>query len=370
VGKAASGDESGRARRIVLHVGVEKTGTTSIQAFCARNADALLTKGVLYPEGFGPQNHMALAAAVGPLDRVKHIGPTEGWRGPEDQARFRAGATRRLRAAARRVRGGTMLLTSEHLSSRLHAPQVAALREMLAPLAEAIDVVIYLRRQDELVLSLHSTYAKSGGTRERAWLETISWLDYDAFLGRWETVFGRDHVTVRRFPVENGALVTDFLEAARLPKVEAAYAPPRLNRSLDARNLRLLTAINARMAAWDERGYMPERAALVRLLEERSTGAPPSMAFAERQALLGRFAASNERVRARYFPESEALFAAPVPGDVAEEAVGFEDAIDLAVELWKARAAPPLNLAERLRRAGGRRWQAVNRRLRARVGLT
>ena len=157
---------------------------------------------MLYPEGFGPRNHLALAAAVGHLDRIRHIGPTEGWRNAEDQARFRADVARRLGAAARQVRGGTLLLSSEHLSSRLHDEDVAALRALLAPFAETIDVVIYLRRQDELLLSLYSTYVKSGGKNDIGWLAGVSWLDFDAYLQRWENAFGRERITVRRYPVK------------------------------------------------------------------------------------------------------------------------------------------------------------------------
>ena len=35
--------------RLVLHIGLEKTGTTSFQAFCAEHRPALAQSGVLYP---------------------------------------------------------------------------------------------------------------------------------------------------------------------------------------------------------------------------------------------------------------------------------------------------------------------------------
>jgi hypothetical protein len=351
--------EPGRARagRIVLHIGVEKTGTTTIQTFCARNRDALRAQGVLYPEGLGSNNHVALAAATGRFEHIRHIGPTEGWQHPDDQARFKVEVAAKLEAAASRARGQTILLSSEHLTSRLGDPQVAALAEMLAPLAEVVDVVVYLRRQDDLLLSLYSTYIKSGGTKDRAWLSQVFWLDFDAHLRRWEAAFGADRITVRLYPPE-GPLIDDFFAAAGLPVVADGAMPDRLNRSLDARNMLLLKAINARAAAWDSRGYMPERAELVGFLERRSTGAPPSMSLGERQEFLARFAEGNERVRARYFPERTALFDPPPPGETGEQAAGFDDAIDLAVEIWSDRAA-------QRKPAGRRPLGSLRRRIRA-----
>lgn len=351
-----------RARRIVLHPGTEKTGTTSIQAYCAHNAEVLRAAGVLYPEGLGPKNHLALAAAVGRLDRIRHIGPTEGWRDTEDQARFRADVVRRLGAAARQIRDGTLLLSSEHLSSRLDDEDVAALRALLAPFAETIEVVIYLRRQDELLLSLYSTYVKSGGKNDIGWLAGIAWLDFDLYLQRWENVFGREHITVRRYPVEGDRLIADFFEAGRLPPI--AGAPTRrMNRSLDARNLQILKAINDRMPAWDESGLMPQRAELVSLLEERSSGAPPALSAAERQAILERFAESNERVRRRYFPRSPSLFPEPAPRPAESDGAGFDDAIDLVVDIWRRRGGGPQPSSSRAHGDGP--WRMLHRRARA-----
>ncbi len=351
-----------RAARIVLHIGAEKTGTTTIQAFCALNRQALRNRGVFYPDEFGPNNHLALAAAFGDLAWLQHVGPTESWRGEQDQRRYRADVMRRLAALSREAAGKTLLLSSEHLSSRLHGPPVAALREALAPLADRIDVVIFLRRQDELLLSLYSTYIKSGGTLERDWLGNVSWFDFDECLSRWEVPFGLEHVTVRRYQPPGGSLVTDFFVAAGLPIIKDGIMPPALNRSLDARNLMLLKAINARVASWGKDGYLPQRIELVRLLEQRSTGAPSTMSLAERQAFLARFANCNERVRLRHFPEDSRLFDPPVASTCDGEAVGFDDAIDLIAELLLERPLRAQSRTDRLVRAGARRWRALRRR--------
>jgi hypothetical protein len=48
------------AKRIYLHIGAPKTGTTYLQAVCGRNRDALAARGVLYPDAFGDAHHKAV----------------------------------------------------------------------------------------------------------------------------------------------------------------------------------------------------------------------------------------------------------------------------------------------------------------------
>jgi hypothetical protein len=54
-------------RRVVLHIGTAKTGTSSIQMFLVRNAEALAAQGILVPASplsglRGAQSHRKLAA--------------------------------------------------------------------------------------------------------------------------------------------------------------------------------------------------------------------------------------------------------------------------------------------------------------------
>jgi hypothetical protein len=47
-------------RRVYLHIGAPKTGTTYLQAVCGRNRDALRSRGIEYPEAFGDAHHKAV----------------------------------------------------------------------------------------------------------------------------------------------------------------------------------------------------------------------------------------------------------------------------------------------------------------------
>jgi hypothetical protein len=47
-------------RRVYVHIGAPKTGTTYLQAVCARNRDSLRAHGILYPDAFGDAHHKAV----------------------------------------------------------------------------------------------------------------------------------------------------------------------------------------------------------------------------------------------------------------------------------------------------------------------
>src|SRR5262249_25059988 len=134
---------------LYLHIGTEKTGTTSIQAFLDRNRSRLRMQGVLYPSLPGPANQIALSAAAleEPRGEVTRL---FGLKSPEDIARFRARISGLLARACEGSDCTNAVLSNEHCSSRLrYEGEVQTLHDVLRPLFARIFIVVYLRRQDE-----------------------------------------------------------------------------------------------------------------------------------------------------------------------------------------------------------------------------
>ena len=301
------------ARRAILLIGTEKTGTTTLQSFLATNRAALKANGFLYPEFCGRTNHTGLAAyamAPGRRDGIRSIW---GCRSEAEVAPMRA----RLRVAAAAELAGdeTVLLCSEHCHSRLiHPAEVETLRDLLAEHFDDIRIAVYVRRQDQLALSLHSTKLKSGGT-DRALLPTTGpddpYFNYDHSIGLWEAAFGREAVQVRLFDrraLADGDVVTDFVAAWGLDG-PAPYARVRdQNESIRPLAQEFLRRVNPRLEPIDglpiEDVRGPLAAALSKLLPGR--GARPSRA--EAQAFYERYRVSNEALRLRHFPDRPVLF--------------------------------------------------------------
>jgi hypothetical protein len=355
--------------RVVLHIGVEKTGTSSIQAHCHRHARALATHGVLYPARLGFDNQVHLVTAFAPFDANEDLRSWAGIRSEAEHDAFRDRVLASLRRQVAQSRPSCLLLSSEHLSSRCGRATIERLRDFLAELADEVRVVVYLRRQDDALASLYSTYLKSQGTEGLDYVVKAAWwLDYDQLLGIWADVFGRERMEVRLFPPKSRTLIEDFAAAAGLPALPADPADARVNPSLDQRNLLLLERINAVLPLYRDGAVNPDRGGLAAFLERRSKGRGFALARHERQALLASFAAGNERVRAAYFPDLPMLFDEKMPDAEPVTELTLDDAIDLAVEVWVEHARLRRELDAHRRREPGARAASWLRRLRRRPG--
>src|SRR5690349_164412 len=62
------------ARRVLLHVGLPKTGTTYLQSIFWANKDVLRTQGVLLP-GFGQRQHLWASCVVREEERLERRHP-------------------------------------------------------------------------------------------------------------------------------------------------------------------------------------------------------------------------------------------------------------------------------------------------------
>lgn len=301
------------ARRAILQIGTEKTGSTTLQNFLATNRAKLLANGYRYPEFCGRMNHTGLAAyAMAPGRRDAIRGPF-GIHAPADVEPMRA----RLReaATAELIGDETTIFCSEHCHSRLiNTAEVGVLREFLGGFFDDVQVSIYVRRQDQLALSLYSTKLKSGGTQATILPDPgpdDPYFNYDRFVGFWETVFGRDNVHVRLFDrreLEGGDVVADFVGAWGLAGAEPYTAVRNLNESISPLAQDFLRRLNAKLEPIEglpiEEVRGPLAARLSKLLPGR--GARPARADAE--AFYGRYRASNEALRLRHFSERATLF--------------------------------------------------------------
>ncbi len=246
VSAGATGDRAPNGR-VYLHIGWEKTGTSSIQAWCGRNREWLAERGYHYPlMGQLPQ-HVDLYEdlASGHPSRIE-------------------GAIRQVRQVLSEAKGQNVILSHE----RLHDCRPAYFREMF----QGWDVrpVAYVRSPDEAVVSFFVTMIRFGylpGYPLRSALKrfvrgTLQFFEPYWPLRDFREVFGRHAMTVRayrrsRLVGEN--IVTDFGEAIGLQDVELSKWPEsEANLSLDADQLafalRVASAMGGEEAAAITRG--------------------------------------------------------------------------------------------------------------------
>lgn len=330
---------------LYLHIGTEKTGTTSIQEFLRTNRGRLLARGVQYPKLPGPSNQIALStAALEDVQRsVAHIFDLHSL---DDIAAFREQVATTLSEAFAGSTSRIAILSNEHCSSRLlNGAEVQTLHDMLRPYFDRMFIVVYLRRQDEFLLSTYSTAVKTGlrwrlappskdSSRDRRY-------DHWKLLSRWAGVFGRDAMICRRFDrnaLKGGDVVEDFLETVGLENDPAFEWPSNQNESLDAVSLEFLRLMNGYIGS---RG--PLRFRLHQLLAKIGNGPQLTLPAEVLTEFMGSLRESNRKVAEEYFggarDDSDDPLFAPLKFSrprVEQPEMTLDDAIKMMARVWAA----------------------------------
>jgi hypothetical protein len=296
---------------VFLHIGSEKTGTTYLQHLLQANANLLRKKyGLLYPtDGLLCQQgaHHPVAAAFLPPERCDFIALSS-----------RQGAAllmEHLDHVIARAHCDRVVLSAEHMSSRFDRDAIGELAGYLSQ--HTVQVILYVRRQDDMALSALSTDLCCG-SRDWIPLERIS-PDVRRFnplqvVEDWQAVFGREAVTVRSYASAcRRDLTRDFLACLGLERVDLAEFEPvgRINQRINLYEARILHGINQFLPTWREAVHKGEpeayheanhlrRSLLAWLRSDHavSCDVPLDAALTPRQrtTLMQRFAHINDRL--------------------------------------------------------------------------
>jgi hypothetical protein len=181
--------------KVIFHIGLEKTGTTSFQYFCTRNARRLIKHNVLYPKrssAFHVLNHAPLTASY-----LQSESPGDFF------LRFTIASSEIVKSLKREIEASgaeTVIISSEHLSSRFRAPQIEKLAEDFNEYE--CHVVIALRNHLSRFFSSYSTHVMSGSDQtldEYAQMVLIPdnlYMRYADTIRLWEASFGSGNVIV------------------------------------------------------------------------------------------------------------------------------------------------------------------------------
>jgi hypothetical protein len=299
-----------------LHIGTEKTGSTSIQTLLAGNRVALLARGWLYPQSAGATKHYNLVAFGLDDDRFDGTRRVLGIERRIGLDAFRKRLTASLASEIAASGATHLVLSNELLSTRLrNSGEIARLKTLCDSIASDTKVIVYIRNQADFLVSRYTNVIWEGGTQEFDFRGRPAIADYALLLDRWSQVFGKENLVVRRFEREefpNGDVTRDFASAIGLD-MEGLHMPRRANPSLDAESLAFLRALNRRLPRALSERVQPFRGVIVRVLQRRRGGTKFVIPRAEAQRIEAAYRESNERVAANYFGSRfRARFSPPV----------------------------------------------------------
>ena len=229
-----------QSKKIYLHIGLHKTGTTTLQNFLSRNKKVLLNYGYLYPEsGMTYFGHHNLPWQVRPDPRFSN----------------KHGTWQDLHAEIESKSVNNIILSSEDFES-LPPDSIEKVRQELQPYET--QLIVYLRRQDSLIQSMYTQLIKGGhrGTFSNFLREAKNVnsklsqrFQFDLHLKPWTDCFNIDNVIVR--PLEKQQLhdrhiCWDFLNNIQLLKYdrEKFTKPQELHGSPSHETLEILRYVS------------------------------------------------------------------------------------------------------------------------------
>jgi hypothetical protein len=334
--------------RIFLHVGLEKTGTTTLQAAMAVNRQLLRRYGYVFPEGLSsfPSYHIGLALWAANPDAVSELRHAAGLTSREAYDAFLQSYPSQIARELARSGGHTAILSNEHCSSRLATiAEISKIHQIIAPLARRCRVIIYLRRQDELAASHYSTAVRSGATYEFNFPKEIIWFDYLKLLEMWAQVFGKENLSVRVFEpqqLKDRDLLADFFSTIGFTRYDELRRPRDQNRSFDRYVLEFLRRFNAHLSICAESGADCDRRRVEEALAAITTRECLRPNAEAATAFLSQFAASNAEVARRFLNRKDGVLFAGAPLDdqpARLPTLDVDQAVAIAVALWQWQEA-------------------------------
>ena len=287
---------------LILHIGIHKTGTTSIQNFLYNNREKLLDiHHILYPQtgvstGRGhPMYPWSIRGVKRPdvnVINTKHL--------------FRT-----LLHEVEQYEPNYVLISSEEFDN-LKISEIYKFREIINYFGLKLDKIIcYIRRQDLAVESFYRQVVKGvmarykGTFREYITTKQIitDVLDYYNLLSRWRQAFPEVEVIPRIYDRKffpEGNVILDFLSALGIEMSEAKTTKIEVNTSLSHISTLVMRKINEEFDLSRD-DHMKVVKYLFQLDKQEGSPIKTFFTLQERIEFLEKFRESNEKLFREYF---------------------------------------------------------------------
>jgi hypothetical protein len=307
-----------RPRDVVLHIGTGRAGSTSIQYFLRDNRTRLIELGYLYPRTPGEARHSRLGLFVKSPGELQ-LSPEWSRQRQSDPEKFKRRFRRQLISEIE-ASGAPHVVFSDEVLFGSSYPAVRRLGRFMDRVADNLRIVVYLRRQDDHMVSRYQQGVKIGWIRrlcDWAHEDMTALYDYAARLDRHRELLAPTEFVVRRFErscFADGSLYQDFLDAAGIEaRVDDLEQVADRNVSFDAESVEFLRLLNLHRVENEgaTEGLIDNRRFVTRLAEG-STGPVLTLPPSFLDAFMAQWEESNRRVAREFLGDkSGRLFHLP-----------------------------------------------------------
>lgn len=309
--------------KLILHIGTEKTGTTSIQEFLKVNRNKLIDHGIYSPlsvmqKNTGNHRWAALFCNnTNSIESFAEIPQLANSPNPEEILRKRR---ERFLSECRDASAmcNKFILSSEHFQSTLRSEEeIKRFHNQLKQVFDEIKIVIYIRDPLKTAISLLSQSLKWGCSPKYLPKHTDRKFeficDHASTLNTWSKCFPNAELLVRRFEKDlliGGDVIVDFCTSV-FPEFDISTCEPPSphNESLSLTGMALLWKMNFQFPRFaDGKPNAMRRDIKEFVINNTNDGSTFLPCKSEFQAYRDHFSRSMESVRSKYFPNEKKLF--------------------------------------------------------------
>ena len=244
---------------LVLHIGTEKIGSTTIQNFLKANRNKSMQQGIYISEDLmiPSGNQCWLAALAYNSARIDELISDQGYRSKAERDQDMVDRYERFKQEieASASNCNRWIISSEHLQSRLTTDEeISRLHQLLRGLFKEIIVVLYIRNPVDTAISLLSMFCVHGDVIEelpepsQPHVELI--CNHAKILGQWQRNFPKTKIKLRLFEkdrLNQGGLLKGFCNQAHIkPGTDWSLQAQHSNERLTLRGMRYLHHLNSR----------------------------------------------------------------------------------------------------------------------------
>jgi len=306
---------------LIVHIGTEKTGTSSIQDALFENKAQLLKAGFYFSQCAGNRNNMQFPLSCMQYDREDEdcYFTNNGITTSQQRAQYYKDLKQKFADEVNALKNiHTVIISSEHFHSLLvDVQEVKTFRALLGNMFSSIKIVCYLREQVATCVSHYSTRLKTGDSDE---LSTFikrcnpqnPYYNYLDLLDRWSHVFGKDNLVVGLFDkktLKSNDIIDDFFDKIGIDVLQLGFiCPQQKNLSLNYIGQCLLKVINS-----DKFIKKPLSPVIMQFIHNEYAGKGENINGVIYSNLFEAFQAINSDIAFKYFDKKKPLFSLSVP---------------------------------------------------------
>lgn len=235
-------------RRLLLHAGMPKTGTSALQAAFARNERLLESAGVHHPEGGAHRRALKGRVTAG------NAGPLTPWLRAAEQGSGDDVESWLDEVLAATPADATRVLISSETCFYAEPERLTELRALLAARGTGLEALVLVRDALPWTVSTYAQHVQRAGFAGslEEWLERFRhvYADWQRRLSTFLDLLGPESLTVLHYDTHRADLVAHVVgEVLGVAPLDALRQDAPVNRTLGARELAWMREVNARLEA-------------------------------------------------------------------------------------------------------------------------